>query len=80
MPDAILERCAGLDVYQDNIVVCLLSGPREKKPSKEIQTFGATTKELLQLQEWLLAHECTHIAMESTGVYWKPIWNVSRFA
>ncbi|WP_228100953.1 IS110 family transposase [Paenibacillus donghaensis] len=74
--DAILERCAGLDVHQDNIVVCLLSGPLEKKPSKEIQTFGTTTKELLQLQEWLLARECTHVAMESTGVYWKPIWNV----
>lgn len=74
--DAILERCAGLDVHQDNIVVCFLSGPLDKKPSKEIESFGTTTRELLRLQDWLQDRECTHVAMESTGVYWKPVWNI----
>jgi transposase len=74
--DAILERCAGLDVHQDNLVACFLSGPLDKRPSKEIETFGTTTKELLRLQDWLQDRECTHVAMESTGVYWKPVWNI----
>lgn len=74
--DAILERCAGLDVHQDNIAVCFLFGPLDKKPSKEIESFGTTTKELLRLQDWLQDRECTQVAMESTGVYWKPVWNI----
>jgi len=74
--DAILERCAGLDVHQDNIVACLLFGPLDKRPSKEIVTFGTTTKELLRLKDWLEDQQCTHVAMESTGVYWKPVWNI----
>lgn len=74
--DAILERCAGLDVHQDNVVACFLSGALDKRPSKEIETFGTTTKELLRLQDWLEKRACTHVAMESTGVYWKPIWNI----
>ena len=74
--DAILERCAGLDVHQDNVVACFLSGALDKRPSKEIETFGTTTKELLRLQDWLAERECSHVAMESTGVYWKPIWNI----
>lgn len=74
--DAILERCAGIDVHQDNIVACLLYGPLDKRPSKEIETFGTTTKELLRLKDWLEDQQCTHVAMESTGVYWKPVWNI----
>ncbi|MNC20391.1 Transposase [compost metagenome] len=74
--DAILERCAGLDVHQDNVVACFLSGPLENKPSKEIETFGTTTKELLRLLDWLQERECSQVAMESTGVYWKPVWNI----
>ena len=74
--DAILEQCAGLDVHQDNIVVCFLSGSLDKRPSKEIEKFGTTTKELLRLQDWLEDRNCIHVAMESTGVYWKPVWNI----
>lgn len=71
--DAILERC----VHQDNVVACFLSGPLDKRPSKEIETFGTTTRELLRLQDWLQDYrECTHVAMENTGVYWKPVWNI----
>ncbi|AJY73726.1 IS110 family transposase [Paenibacillus beijingensis] len=74
--DAILERCAGLDVHQETVVACVLSGPLDRKPSKEIRTFGTTTKELLNLLDWLTESACTHVAMESTGVYWKAIWNI----
>lgn len=74
--DAILERCAGLDVHQDNVVACFLSGSLEHKPTKEIETFGTTTKELLRLLDWLQERECSQVAMESTGVYWKPVWNI----
>ncbi|WP_042230261.1 IS110 family transposase, partial [Paenibacillus popilliae] len=74
--DALLERCAGLDVHQETVVACVLAGSLDKKPKQEIKTFGTTTKELLKLHDWLLERECTHVAMESTGVYWKPVWNL----
>lgn len=74
--DAILECCAGLDIHQDNVVACILSGALDKSPTKELEKFGTTTKELLRLQDWLQDRKCTHVSMESTGVYWKPIWNI----
>lgn len=74
--DAILERCAGLDVHQETIVACALYGPLDRRPKKETKTFGTTTKELLELQDWLTELEITEVAMESTGVYWKPVWNI----
>ncbi|SDO16979.1 Transposase [Paenibacillus sp. yr247] len=48
----------------------------ERKPKQEIRTFSTTTKGLLALYDWLSDWECTHVAMESTGVYWKPVWNI----
>ncbi|ERI10633.1 transposase [Aneurinibacillus aneurinilyticus ATCC 12856] len=74
--DAILERCAGLDVHQETVVACAMYGPLDRKPKQETKTFSTTTKGLLELHDWLHQYECTHIAMESTGVYWKPVWNV----
>jgi transposase len=74
--DAVLERCAGLDVHQETVVACVLSGPLDRRPQQEIRTFGTTTKELLALSDWLTEMKCSHIAMESTGVYWKAVWNV----
>jgi transposase len=74
--DAIIERCAGLDVHQESVVGCVLFGPLDRRPKKEVKTFGTTTNELLRLLDWLNGHQCTHVAMESTGVYWKPVWNV----
>jgi transposase len=76
MIEAILERCAGLDVHQETIVVCFLSGPLNCTPCSELKTFGTTTDELLAMGHWLTDSGCTHIAMESTGVYWKPVWNI----
>lgn len=74
--DAVLERCAGLDVHQETVVACTLSGPLDRKPLQEIRTFGTTTRELLKLSDWLTEQQCSHVAMESTGVLWKAVWNI----
>jgi len=74
--DVLYARCAGLDVHKKTIVACLLTpGPRGQS-TKTVRTFSTVTADLLILREWLSAAGCTHAAMESTGVYWKPIWNV----
>lgn len=73
--DLLYPRCAGLDVHKDTVVACarvVVDG----KVSQEVRTFGTTTTELLALVDWLRERECTHAAMESTGVYWKPVWHV----
>lgn len=74
--DAIIERCAGLDVHRDIVMVCVLVGELEKAPKKEIKEFTTTTKGLMELLDYLAEMKCTHVAMESTGVYWKPVWNI----
>jgi len=73
--EVLYPRCAGLDVHQQTVVACVrvASGATVQQ---EVRTFGTTTAELLALADWLTAHGCTHVAMESTGVYWKPIWHV----
>ena len=74
--DVVIERCCGLDVHKRTVVACLVTpGPRGRA-QKEIRTFGTMTDEVLRLADWLTAAGCTHVALESTGVYWKPIWNV----
>jgi len=72
--EPIIERCCGLDVHQATVVACLLVGEATKKPRKEVRSFSAVTRELLKLRDWLIAEGCTHVAMESTGVYWKPVY------
>src|SRR5947209_5640566 len=71
--EAIVERCAGLDVHQATVVACVISGPAGKKPKKETRTFGTMHHELMQLRDWLKQADCTLVEMESTGVYWKPV-------
>jgi len=68
-------KCAGLDVHQHTVVACarVVAGSTVRH---ERRTFGTTTADLLALSDWLTAHDCTHVALESTGVYWKPIWQV----
>src|SRR5215469_11582800 len=74
--DVLYARCAGLDVHKKTIVAYLLTpGPRGQS-TKTVRTFSTVTADLLIPHEWLSAAGCTHAAMESTGVYWKPIWNV----
>jgi transposase len=72
----LIERGCGLDVHQATVVACLLMVRRDNKVQKQMRTFGTTTRELVGLREWLLCEGCTHVAMESTGVYWKPIYAI----
>src|SRR5260221_831237 len=73
----ILYRCCcGIDVHKKLLVVCLLVAATEHEPEhKEIRQFGTTWQELLSLVQWLRDAGCTHIAMESTGMYWRPVFN-----
>lgn len=68
--DAIIERCCGLDVHRDSIMACLLTGRADEKPEKQLRTFGTMSRDLHAMARWLRENECTHVAMESTGVYW----------
>jgi transposase len=74
--DPIVERCCGLDVHQGTVVACVLVGGAHHKARKEVRTFGTMTRDLMELKQWLVEQGCTHVAMESTGVYWKPVYNV----
>jgi len=73
-------RCAGLDVHAKNVVACVRI-EEDAKLTEEVRTFDTTTKGLLALSAWLELEGCTHVAMEATGVYWKPVWHIleSRF-
>jgi transposase len=72
--EILYPRCAGLDVHKDVVVarVRCVSAPRVE----ETRSFATTTAALVELQEWLTAHGVTHVAMEATGVYWKPVWHL----
>ena len=74
--EAIIERCCGVDVHKDIVVACVLTGPAEGRAQKQIRTYGTTTTQLEQLREWLRQVGCTHVGMESTGVYWVPVYAV----
>lgn len=73
--EVLHPRCAGLDVHKDTVVACsrVMEGG---KVVQELESFATTTGGLLELSEWLTGHGCTHVAMEATGVYWKPVWHV----
>src|SRR3954453_12823777 len=74
--EALLERCAGLDVHQASVVRCILISVPGRRPQKLLRRFGTTTRELEALRAWLVEHGVTHVGMESTGVYWKPVYAV----
>lgn len=78
--EAIIERCCGLDVHKARVVACVLVGEPSAKPKREVRTFSTFTRELVKLAEWLRESGCTHVAMESTGVYWKPVYAVLEAA
>jgi transposase len=67
--------CCGLDVHKSSITACVVH-EQEHKPQKHLQRFGCTTRDLLELVRWLKNFGVQHVAMESTGIYWKPMWNV----
>ena len=70
------ERCVGLDVHKKSVVACRIVPAPEGGWRREVRKFGTFTDELLMLADWLRAGGVTHVAMESTGVYWKPIYNI----
>jgi transposase len=78
--EVLYPRCAGLDVHKDSVCACVITPGTEAEPDRQIQQFGTTTGELRRLRDWLGAHRVTHAAMESTGVYWKPVFNILESA
>ncbi|MCJ7444615.1 MAG: IS110 family transposase [Methanotrichaceae archaeon] len=72
----ILKSCCGIDVHKETIKACIAKGPLDKPPKFEIKTFSTTTSDLLKLKDWLRQNKVEAAAMESTGVYWKPIFNL----
>jgi transposase len=72
--EAIVERCAGLDVHQASVVACVLLGEPGRKPRKEVRRFGTMTADLEALRDWLKELGVTQVGMESTGIYWKPVF------
>jgi transposase len=75
--DVVNARCAGLDVHKATVVACVrLPGPRAGERRGETRTFATTTRGLTELADWLTGHGATDVAMESTGVYWRPVYAV----
>jgi transposase len=74
--EVIIERCCGLDVHQETVVACVLIGAPGERPRKEIRTFRTMTRDLEALRDWLQELGVTHVGMESTGVYWRPVYAV----
>jgi len=73
--EVLYQRCCRLDVHKDVVVACLHLVV-EGKVVKEVRTFSTTTASLMSLSEWLTENNCTHVAMEATGVYWKRVWHI----
>lgn len=74
--DVIFPTCAGLDVHKQTVVACRIVHQASGERSSQTRTFGTMTADLLALSDWLSQADCRQVAMESTGVYWKPIWNI----
>src|SRR5271167_2428404 len=73
--EVLHAHCAGLDLHKDSVVACVRHMV-DGKVTTEVKTFRTTTQELMSLSDWLSAEGVTHIAMEATGVYWKPVWHI----
>lgn len=74
--DVVHERCCGLDVHKKTVVACRIVPGPTGSPRKEVRTFGTMTDDLLALGDWLAAEQVSHVAMESTASYWKPVYNL----
>ncbi|GAC1644606.1 MAG: hypothetical protein NVS4B2_34250 [Chloroflexota bacterium] len=67
----VYSHCCGLDVHKKTVVACLLT-----PETKEVRTFGTTTRAIREMADWLIQAGCSHVAMESTGVFWRPLYNL----
>jgi transposase len=74
--EVIYPHCCGLDMHKREVVACVVSTEPDGTACKEVRAFGTMTPDILALADWLAIQEVSHVAMESTGVYWKPIWNL----
>src|SRR6266567_6023215 len=74
--DVVHEACAGLDVHKRTVVACVLRSTPGGIADQQVRTFGTMSAELEQLRDWLVECRCSHVAMEATGAYWKPVYNV----
>jgi transposase len=75
--EVLVDRCAGLDVHKKTVVACVRTpGTGRQKRVSEVRTFGTFEHQLVELREWLIECGVTEVAMEATGVYWKPVWHV----
>jgi transposase len=74
--ERLIERCCGLDVHRDTVAACVRAPGPGGRQAQTVQTFGTTAADLLALRDWLEVQGVTHVAMESTGVYWKPVYYV----
>src|SRR5688500_2356975 len=72
----LYDRCCGLEIHKKHVKACLLTLNPHGVRKQDRQRCGTTTADLIRLRDWLLAASCTHVAMESTGSYWKPIYNI----
>jgi transposase len=70
------SRCAGLDVHKKTVVACCIVPGKNMKEERQVRTFSTMSQELLALSDWLSRYDITHVAMESTGEYWKPVYNI----
>jgi transposase len=76
MIPAVVECCAGIDVHKKFVTVCVLVGAAHLNPEPRVRRFGTCNGELYQLRDWLMQEKCLQVAMESTGPYWRPVFNV----
>src|SRR5262245_47134300 len=76
MLEVKVERCAGIDVGKKFLDVCVLTGAVDRKPAEEVRRFGTNVRDLETMRAWLLEKGCTEVVMESTGSYWKPVFNI----
>jgi len=74
--DILYPQCAGLDVHKKTVVACRRTCTAQGQKASETRTFSTMTADLLALSDWLMAGGCSHVAMESTGEYWKPVYNI----
>src|ERR1700752_2167059 len=74
--EQVIERCAGLDVHKATVAACVRVPGARRAPQQEVRTFGKNEAELLALRDWLSENGVPHVAMEATGVYWKPVFYV----
>ena len=74
--EAVLDHCCGLDVHKKTVTACLLIGAFDQQPKEFLHTFPTTTRGLLELHDWLEENGCTHVAIKSTGIYWRPVFHI----